>query len=62
MTFQRIAGTRQIRMMANGRGEYFTVVHCADGSVCEYGPFKTGEEAAQCQHDIEHPTFDDGDR
>lgn len=59
MTFQRITGTRQIRMMINGLRQFFVVVHCADGSVCEYGPFSRGEEASQCIHDIENPTFDD---
>lgn len=61
MTFQRIAGTRQIRMMANGLGQYFVVVHCADGSICEYGPFSRGEDASQCIYDSENPTYDSYD-
>lgn len=57
-TFTRTPGVRQFRLMFNGLRQFFMVVYCADGSVCEYGPFARGEEAMQCQQEIESPNFD----
>lgn len=54
-------GERKFQMTYNALGQFFMVVYCADGSICEYGPFASGEEAAQCQYEIENPSFDDID-
>lgn len=53
-----MSNERRFQLATNGLREFFLHVYCADGSICEYGPFASGEDALAQQYAIEHPKFE----
>jgi len=48
---------RTLKLAANGLGEFFVHIYCADYSVCSEGPFASGEEAVAAMRAIEDGSY-----
>lgn len=48
---------RKLNIAYNGLGQFFVHIHCADGTHCEEGPFKSGEEATTALESIQNNTY-----
>ena len=48
---------RTLKLAANGLGEFFVHIYCADYSVCAEGPFASGEAAVVALQAIENGTY-----
>jgi hypothetical protein len=49
--------TRTLKLAANGLGQFFVHIYCADYSVCAEGPFASYEEAAAAMKAIEDGSY-----